>query len=221
MRVGVSFLREDKLGAYLDAVRAAGLEPVPISPGWKRGLEDVGGLVLTGGGDVDPSTYGAEPHPLTKNVFRERDELERALIEEAERIDLPILGICRGLQILNVTRGGTLFQHIEGHKETNHTLRPEGGSQIAAIVGTGGYIVNSSHHQAVDRLGGGLIVTGRADDGTVEAVEDPGKRFLVAVQWHPEERPDTRDAVLFSRFASAVGNRSGTRVGTLSVGASQ
>ena len=204
MRVGVTFLREDKLCVYLEAVRAAGLDPVPISPAQRRGLEDLGGLVLTGGGDVDPFLYGAEPHLRTKYVSRERDELEQALVEEAERKDLPILGICRGLQILNVTRGGTLHQHVEGHKEVEHSVRPEPGSQVAAFVGTEDYTVNSRHHQAVNRLGRGLAVTARAEDGIIEAVEDPEKRFLVAVQWHPEDRPDTRDSNIFSAFAKAV-----------------
>jgi putative glutamine amidotransferase len=160
--------------------------------------------VLTGGGDVDPSFYGAEPHALTKHVFRERDDLERGLIEEAERKNLPILGICRGMQMLNVTRGGTLRQHIEGHKETEHTVRPEPGSQVATFVGTGDYTVNSRHHQAVDLLGGGLIATACAGDGIIEAVEDPERNFVVAIQWHPEDRLATRDFRIFSAFAKAV-----------------
>jgi putative glutamine amidotransferase len=201
----VSFLREDKLGAYVDAVRAAGLEAVPISPAEKRGLDGLGGLVLTGGGDVDPSLYGEEPHPLAKHIFRERDELERELIEEAELRELPILAICRGLQMLNVVRGGTLHQHIDGHKGVEHTVRPEPGSQIAVFVGAEDYTVNSRHHQAVNRLGSGLKVTARSADGIVEAAEDPVRHFLVAVQWHPEDRPATRDARIFSAFAQAVG----------------
>lgn len=204
MKVGVSFLTEDRLGTYLQALRAVGLEAVPISPAQERGLDDLSGLVLTGGGDVDPCLYQAEPDNRTKNISRSRDELEQALIEEAERKDLPILGICRGLQILNVTRGGTLHQHVEGHKETEHNVRLEPRSQVAAFVGTVDYTVNSRHHQAVDRLGSGLIVTARADDGIIEAVEDPEKSFFVAVQWHPEDRPDTRDSQIFSAFAMAV-----------------
>lgn len=204
LKVAVSYLREDKLRAYAEAVLAAGLEPAPISPGEKRGLDGMRGLVLTGGGDVDPSLYGAEPHPLTKNVFRERDELERELIEEAERRELPILGVCRGLQMLNVARGGTLRQHIDGHKEVEHTVVPEPGSQIAVFVGGEDYAVNSRHHQAAERLGSGLAVTARAADGVIEAVEDPERRFVVAVQWHPEDRLATRDFRIFSAFAKAV-----------------
>jgi putative glutamine amidotransferase len=204
MRVGVSYLREDKLGAYVEAVRAAGLEAEPISPAGGRGLDGLRGLVLTGGGDVDPSLYSADPDTRTKHVFRERDELERQLIEEAERKDLPILGICRGLQIWNVARGGTLHQHVEGHKEVEHTVRPEPESQLAVFVGTEDYTVNSRHHQAVDRLGRGLVVTARAGDGIIEAVEDPERRFAAAVQWHPEDRLGTRDFRIFSAFAKAV-----------------
>ena len=200
----MSYFREDKLGAYLSAVRAAGLEPVPISPAQRRGLEDIGGLVLTGGGDVDPSFFGAPPHPQTKHVFRDRDELERDLIEEAQRRDLPILGICRGLQMLNVVRGGTLNQHIEGHKEVEHRVSPEPGSKIAACVGTEDYAVNSRHHQCIDRVGSELKVTARAEDGIIEAVEDPNRSFVVAVQWHPEDRPTTRDSRIFTAFAKAV-----------------
>jgi putative glutamine amidotransferase len=204
MRVGVSFLREDKLAAYVDAVRAAGLEAVPISPAESRGLDGLGGLVLTGGGDVDPSLYGAETQALTQHIFRERDELERSLIAEAERKDLPILGICRGLQLLNVARGGTLHQHVDGHKGLEHSVRTEPGSRIAILASAEDYTVNSRHHQAVDRIGAGLKVTARAPDGIVEAMEDPERRFLVAVQWHPEDRPSTRDAHIFSAFAKAV-----------------
>jgi len=200
----VSFLREDKLGAYLEAVRAAGLDAAPISPAQRRGLEGLRGLVLTGGGDVDPALYGAEPHALTNHVFRERDELERELIEEAERKDLPILGICRGLQMLNVARGGTLHQHVEGHKEVEHMVRPGPESRMAVFVGTEDYAFNSRHHQAVDRLGAGLMVTARAEDRIIESLEDPERRFVVAVQWHPEDRLATRDFRIFSAFAKAV-----------------
>ena len=197
-------MREDKLGAYVNAVRAAGLEPVPISPAQRRGLEDIGGLLLTGGGDVDPSLFGAPPHTQTRHVFRDRDELERDLIEEAQRKDLPILAICRGLQMLNVVRGGTLNQHIDGHKEVDHRVRPEPDSKIAACVGTEDYAVNSRHHQCIDRVGSELKVTARAEDGVIEAVEDPNRTFVVAVQWHPEDRPTTRDSRIFDEFARAV-----------------
>jgi len=204
MRVAVSFLREDKLTAYIEAVRAVGLEAMPISPTQRCRLEGLSGLVLTGGGDIDPSLYRAESHELTKHVFRERDEFEWELIEEAERKDLPVLGICRGMQMLNVARGGTLHQHVERHKEVEHPVRLEPGSQIAALIGAQDYTVNSRHHQAIDRLGSGLIVTARAGDSIIEAVEDPERSFVLAVQWHPEDRLASRDFRIFSAFAEAI-----------------
>lgn len=204
-RVGVSFVRKDKLGAYLTALEDAGLETVPLSPSDSDPtLDGLDGLLLTGGGDLDPARYGAERHPLTKHVIGERDELELALLAEAERRNLPVLGICRGLQLLNLARGGTLHQHIEGHKGTDHAVTIEGASRAAAIFGAGDYLVNSRHHQAVDRLGAGLAISARAADGTVEAVEDPTRPFVMAVQWHPEDRPATGDGRLFRAFAEAV-----------------
>jgi putative glutamine amidotransferase len=204
MRVAVSFVREDKLGAYLEALRTCGLEAVPISPAQRRGLDGLGGLLLTGGGDVDPFLYGVGADSLANHVFRERDELEQALIAEAEQRNVPILGICRGLQMLNVARGGTLHRHIDGHKDVDHAVRLETESMLQGFVGAQDYTVNSRHHQAVDRLGHGLIVTAQAADGIIEAVEDPERRFVVAVQWHPEDRPETRDCEIFRGFARAV-----------------
>jgi putative glutamine amidotransferase len=204
MKVAVSFMLEEKLGPYVEAIREVGLDAEPISPRRRRGLEGLRGLVLTGGGDVDPSLYGSEPLASTKHVCRERDDLERELIEEAEQNGFPVLGICRGLQMLNVARGGTLHQHIEGHKDVEHIVRADPESKVAAFVGAEEYVVNSRHHQAVDRLGGGLNVTARAGDGAIEAVEDSERRFVVAVQWHPEERLATRDFRIFSAFAKAV-----------------
>jgi putative glutamine amidotransferase len=204
MRVGVSFAREDKLGPYLEALRTCGLEAVAISPAQRRGLDGLGGLLLTGGGDVDPFLYGVSADSLANHVLRERDELEQALIVEAEQRNVPILGICRGLQMLNVARGGTLHRHIDGHKDVEHRVRLETESMLQALVGAQDYTVNSRHHQAVDGLGRGLVVTARAADGIIEALEDPERRFVVAVQWHPEDRPDTRDSQIFRAFARAV-----------------
>jgi len=204
MRVGVSFLDEDDLGPYLAALRSVGLDPVPISPREARGLDGLRGLMLTGGGDVNPSLYGAGPHPLTSDVSAERDDLEWKLIEEAERRDLPTLGICRGLQVLNVARGGTLLQQVAGHDQVEHTVRPQPGSRIAGCVGPEIYTVNSRHHQAAERIGRGLMVTAFAADGTIEALEDPARGFLVAVQWHPEDRLATSDSRIFGAFAKAI-----------------
>ncbi len=207
MRVGISYVLHDKLGPYVEAVRAAGLDPVPISPASPRKLGDLRGLVLSGGGDVDPARYNAPPHPELKHISRKRDDLELELIREALAADLPILGICRGLQILNVACGGTLHQHIDGHRNVEHTVRAVPGSRVAIFVGEDDYVVNSRHHQAAGRIGEGLVVTATAGE-VVEALEAPDHRFVVAVQWHPEDRiavAGCRDLRIFRAFASAVG----------------
>jgi putative glutamine amidotransferase len=133
--------------------------------------------------------------------------LEIALIQEAYARDLPVLGICRGLQILNVARGGSLRQHVDGHKDVEHAVTPVPGSVLATCIGHDEYTVNSRHHQAIRRLASGLVVTAMAAaDGIAEAVVDPESRFVVAVQWHPEDRVDTevRDFRIFRAFAVAI-----------------
>lgn len=185
---------------YLDLMAAAGCVPVLLPP--QPGIEDVvqrlDGLLLPGGGDLDPAAYGATPHPETGRLSPPRDAAELALAGAAVRAGLPLLGICRGLQVLNVFLGGTLHQHlpdITGHK--GHEPEPgvfgaertrlEPGSQIAKILGTDTATVPCHHHQAIDRLGAGLAVTARAEDGVIEAVELADHPFAVAVQWHAEE----------------------------------
>ncbi len=208
MRVGVTYVLRDKLPPYVEAVRRAGLEPVPMSPADPATLGGLRGLVLTGGGDVDPSIYGEEPRPETKHVSRKRDDFEAQLIEDAYRKDLPVFAICRGLQILNVARGGSLIQHVEGHRDVEHNIFVEPGSKLSVIVGEDEYTVNSRHHQAAGRVAPGLVVTARStEDGLIEGLEDPGRRFVVAVQWHPEGRIDreVRDLRLFRALAKAVG----------------
>lgn len=208
MKVAVTYVRDDKLRPYVEAVRRAGLEAVPISPAAPRTLDGLSGLVLTGGGDVDPALYGESADPRTEHVDRKRDDLEIALIEEAYARDLPVLGICRGLQILNVALGGSLRQHVEGHKNVEHGVSAAPESMVAVCLGPDEYTVNSRHHQAINRLAPGLTVTATAADGQiVEAVEDPDRRFVLAVQWHPEDRIDIeiRDLRLFRAFAGAVG----------------
>ena len=163
-------------------------------------LDRVGGLVLTGGSDVDPPLYGAEPHPRLGAVFRERDEFEIALCQEAFRRDLPILAICRGQQVLNVAMGGTLIQDITSDLAgaidhdpggdrwvLTHEVEVAPGSRLGAILGRERAAVNSIHHQAVGELGKGLVASARCvEDGIVEAIEAPDRRFALGVQWHPE-----------------------------------
>ncbi len=159
-------------------------------------VERLDGLVLSGGADVDPELYGAEPDVNLGSVERERDEWELALFSAARRVDLPILAICRGFQLLNVALGGTLNQHVEldegaGHPQWDvdgrtptHEVAVEPGTRTASIL-PATWSVNSLHHQTVETVGEGLIVTARASDGVVEGVETPDGSIL-AVQWHPE-----------------------------------
>jgi putative glutamine amidotransferase len=155
------------------------------------------GLVIAGGPDVEPVRYGAEPHPRTGPPARERDAWELALIDAALTARVPLLGICRGMQLLNVALGGTLVQHLDGHAEVvgvfgNHAVKPVPGSLYAAVV-PDETSVPAYHHQAVDRLGEGLVPSAYADDGTVEALELPsGEGWVLGVQWHPEMGEDVR-----------------------------
>ncbi|MGA4545920.1 gamma-glutamyl-gamma-aminobutyrate hydrolase family protein [Uniformispora flossi] len=203
--------------AYVDRVAAAGGLPVllPSVPDIGDALDRVDGLVLAGGGDVDPSRYAAEPHAESGWVRPARDTAEFALARRALETGLPVLGICRGLQVFNVLRGGTLLQHLPDRLGTRdhapapgrygrHPVALEPGSRTAELYGRTDIDVASYHHQAVDRLGAGLVVAGRAPDGTVEAVELPDHPFAVAVQWHPEVDDDLAP---FRGLVAAIGSR--------------
>ena len=202
---------------YAEALRAAGMEPVIVAPGQEASLDGIAGLMLMGGSDVDPAAYGAARHPETDVPDELRDQLELRLIAEALERDLPILAICRGLQILNVHHGGTLVQHlqpVDRHRQRNkdlslpaHPIEIERGSLLGRIARAHSGDVNSRHHQAVERLGGGLRVTAKhPEDGVIEAVERPDKGFVVGVQWHPENQSPVREeqARLFRAFADAL-----------------
>lgn len=193
--------------AYVSAVEKAGGRPLLVPPseeGVEETLDALDGLILSGGGDLDPAVYDAEPHPATSGVRSERDRAELALLEAALARDMPVLAVCRGSQVLNVSRGGDLVQHLpevvgdEKHKETpgafsEHGVEVNAESRLAALVGER-TSVKSSHHQGFGRIGDGLVVTARAEDGTIEGVEDPSHRFALGVLWHPEEG---EDAALF------------------------
>jgi gamma-glutamyl-gamma-aminobutyrate hydrolase PuuD len=210
-RVGVTYSVPGKVGPYADAVRMAELEPVLMAPAGPPSLAGLDGLVITGGCDIDPARYGETAHAATSAPDPARDAMEASLIEQALAADLPILAICRGMQMLNVVRGGTLRQDIPGHKvkelDDVHTVAIRMGSRLESILGSGELWVNSRHHQAVGRVGAGLLVSAKAPDGTVEALEDPKRRFVLAVQWHPEERAarNRSDRTLFAAFAAAAG----------------
>jgi putative glutamine amidotransferase len=188
---------------YVRAIEAAGALPVVLPPVGEldvpRLLARLDGLVLSGGPDLAPVAYGAEPHRELGSTEPGLDAFEYAMAREAVRLELPILGICRGAQTLNVARGGTLHQHLPdvvGHaiehrqavdgRVPTHPVRILPGSRLAAALGATQLSVNSFHHQAVDRLGTGLRACAWAPDGTIEAIEDPGHAFVVAVQWHAE-----------------------------------
>jgi putative glutamine amidotransferase len=182
---------------YVEAVRAAGGVPVVVphldSPEIPALLARLDGVVLCGGIDIAPARYGAVAAPETNVPQPERDAFEMALIERLLEDNVPTLGVCRGVQSLNVALGGTLHQHLSVHPTdmvwtaTPHTVDVMAGSRLAAVTGRAQLSVNSLHHQAVDRVGHGIVVTGRAGaDGGVEAIEIKGAPNVLAVQWHPE-----------------------------------
>ncbi len=211
-RVAVTFNEPDRVVTYEAALAGVGLEPVR-NP---ESLEGLAGLLLTGGTDVNPALYGEAPHPETQPSDDQRDALEIRLLKQALEMNLPVLAICRGLQLFNVVHGGTLIQHLDDglhEKRTdlpvsadNHTATVEPQTKLAAIVGSGKIPVNSRHHQAIRQLGEGLRVSAVSEDDVIEAVERPDKAFAVAVQWHPEDRCmlDARDRKLFESFAAAI-----------------
>jgi len=207
---------------YIEQVQRAGavamlIPPDPAlvdDPG--RVLDRLDGLLLVGGADVSASAYGAEPHPLSDPPVPLRDAVETALVRAAAARGLPVLGICRGAQIINVAGGGTLRQHLPddlGHEEhrravgrfdgNEHDVRVEEGSRAFAAAGEPVHRVASHHHQAIDRPGAGLRVTARAvGDDMPEAVESEGPNWLLGVQWHPEADPDSGVIAALVRAAS-------------------
>jgi putative glutamine amidotransferase len=198
--------------SYVEAIERAGGRALVVPPteeGVEETLDALDGLLLSGGSDLDPSLYGADAHAETRHVRPERDRAELALLRGALARDLPVLAVCRGSQVLNVARGGDLVQHLpetvgnEAHRETagmfsEHGVKVDPDSRLGGIVGDS-VEVKSHHHQGYGELGEGLRVVARADDGTIEAVEDPERRFAVGVLWHPEEG---EDAALFEALVA-------------------
>jgi putative glutamine amidotransferase len=206
MRAGVTYRFENEVVRYEAALREVGIEPVRISPVDARPLDSLDGLLLTGGSDVNPARYGEEREAKTEDPDDPLDELEIELLRNSLSAGLPVFAICRGMQLFNVFHGGTLVQHLESHDSRDglHNIQVVPGTRLAAIIGEGEHQVNSRHHQAIARVGSGLIVSGKSSDGVIEALELPGASFAVAVQWHPEDRILVSDAdrKLFQAFGS-------------------
>jgi putative glutamine amidotransferase len=207
--------------SYVEAVQRAGALVLMLPPD-EQLLEDpsvvldlLDGLVLAGGADIDPASYGEQAHPETVDTVPERDRFEIALVRAAIERDLPVLGICRGMQLINVAYGGTLLQHLPelfGHHEhlrvpgtfdgADHDVELSEGSIAARAAGETHHATKSHHHQGVDRLGEGLQISGSSSmDGLPEAIEMPGRRFVLGVQWHPEA--DRRSHVVGALVAEA------------------
>jgi gamma-glutamyl-gamma-aminobutyrate hydrolase PuuD len=180
--------------AYAEAVALAGGTPL-LAPGLLKedagadALDRADGLLLAGGGDFHPQLYGADVDAQTRQPDTDRDALEIALVWHAMRRNMPVLGICRGMQVINLARGGALLPHLdEGtHDAVQHTVHIEPETQLRRLANAASARVNSWHHQAVDRLGNGLCVNARAEDGIVEGLESSEALPVLAVQWHPEE----------------------------------
>jgi putative glutamine amidotransferase len=211
---------------YVQGVTLAGGVAVLLPPqavdaeGADRVLDGLDGLILTGGKDVDPARYGQAPHPSTDEPDRVRDAWEFTLVDRALRRGLPVLGICRGAQVLNVALGGTLVQHLpdavghSGHQKGNavfstSVVRTVPGTRLAGLIGET-TDAQCYHHQAIDRLGRGLVISATdSADGVIEAVEFTGDAWVLAVQWHPEERLD--DVRLFAAVVSAAADHATER----------
>lgn len=205
---------------YVEAVRRAGAIPVLIPPQPENAeqlMRELDGFLLAGGDDCDPAVYGEERHPTVDPMDVRRQANDLALAEAARKHDVPMLGICLGLQVMNVAAGGTLIQDIDSEHDTEirhasvpedrarHDVIIEKGTQLAGVLPALELNVNSSHHQAIRRVGQGLRVTALAPDGIVEGVEDPKHPFYLGVQWHPEDMTGERSgSALFTAFIEAA-----------------
>jgi putative glutamine amidotransferase len=190
---------------YVRAIERAGGRALLVPPSEdaiEETLDALDGVIFSGGADLDPELYGQEPHPETKGVQGKRDRAELALLQAALARDMPVLAVCRGSQVLNVALGGDLVQHLpevvgdEKHKHTpgeyaDHDVDVDPDTRLGSLIGDRAP-VKSHHHQGFGRLGEGLRESARAEDGTLEALEDPSRRFAVGVLWHPEAGEDMR-----------------------------
>ena len=214
---------------YMRAVELAGGVPVVLPP-LEQGamatlLTRLDGVCLSGGPDLDPAGYGARAHEALGPTEPALDRFELELACAADALGMPLLGICRGAQALNIARGGTLHQHIDGHRQCElatvptHSVRIAARSRAARLIGAHSAEVNSFHHQAVDSLGEGLVATAWAPDGTIEGIEDARHPFLLGVQWHAETlTDDPGQLALFAALVEAATAHSGTAVARSSAG---
>jgi len=212
--------------AYVDSVRVAGglpylIPPIPeLAEDPHMVIDSLDGLVIVGGSDLDPTVYGAAPDPASAGFHPTRDLVEAALIQAAIEVGLPYLGVCRGLQLLNVVRGGTLVQHVPDivadplrHRPAlgqygRHPVAIDGASRLGELIGTSVEVM-SCHHQAPGRIGEGLRLVGRdTTDDTIEALEEPTQDFCIGVQWHPEEDLDGSGQTLFRALIEHARNNS-------------
>jgi len=216
-KVLVVYRERSGVQPYADAIASAGADPVIADVGTSIEIGSCTGLLLTGGSDVDPALYGELASPETELPDPERDAVEGRLIDEALALDLPLLGICRGLQMLNVHLGGSLVQHLPtaarhvrrtpDRSLPAHRVVIQPGSLLARIAGREAWDVNSRHHQAAARVANGLRTCAtEPEDGTIEAIEKPDRRFVLAVQWHPENQAvkDAEQRKLFDAFVSVL-----------------
>ena len=215
--------------SYVHAISHAGGRALLVPPSEEaveETLDALDGLLFSGGSDIEPSLYGAEPHPETKGTRPDRDRGELALMQAALARDMPMLAVCRGFEVMNVVRGGDLVQHLpdvvghEDHKHTpgvfaDHDVDVAPDSRLGALVGDRAP-VKSHHHQGVGQIGDGLAPVAWAEDGTVEGIEDPAQRFAVGVLWHPEEG---EDFALFKALVEEAGRYRDERAGRAREGA--
>ena len=224
--IGITFSSKIVSGTsknYIRAIEEFGGIPRILYPGVPDSeFADINGLLLTGGGDIHPDNFDQEWHPALKFVNEDRDELEIPLCREKIEADLPVFGICRGIQIMSVAMGGSLYQDVPSQfidplthpakgntEDSKHEIEIEHGSRLSKIVGKSADEVNSAHHQAVDEIGEGFVVTARSEDEVIEAIENPLKKFVLGVQYHPERMIQTAEFLdhrrkLFEAFIEAV-----------------
>ena len=224
--IGITFSSKIISGTsknYICAIEEFGGIPRILYPGVSDSeFADIDGLLLTGGGDIHPDNFDQAWHPSLKYVNEARDELELPLCREKIEADLPVFGICRGIQVMSITMGGSLYQDVPSQiidplthpakgpkQDSQHEIEIEHGSRLIKIVGKSADEVNSAHHQAVNEIGEGFVVTARSEDGVIEAMEDPSKRFVLGVQYHPERMIQTDEfrehrRKLFEAFIAAA-----------------